>query len=136
MSASQNKRILEHIYGELAKGNGRPFADCMAEDFSWTITGHSPWAGTWRGKQAVREKLLKPLFARFADQYTNTAQRIIAEGDHVVVECRGRVTTNEGRPYHNHYCCVFRMEGGKMKELTEYMDTDYAVKALGEPAHV
>ena len=133
MSASENKRILQGVFAELAKGNGKPFADCMAEDFSWTITGHSCWARTWRGKRAVREELLKPLFARFADQYTNTAQRLIAEDDYVVVQCRGSVMTKEGKPYHNHYCYVFRMAGGKMKELTEYMDTDHAVRVLGDP---
>jgi len=50
-----------------------------------------------------------------------------------VVQCRGSAMTKEGKPYHNHYCYVFRMAGGKMKELTEYMDTDHAVRVLGDP---
>lgn len=135
MSASDNKRILQDIFAQLAQGNGRPFLDAMDEDFSWTITGHSAWSKTWRGKRAVREELLKPLFARFADRYINRAQRFIAEDDFVVVQCRGGVITKEGRPYHNHYCYVVRLEGGRMKELTEYMDTEHAVRVLGEPAH-
>lgn len=135
MSASDNKWILEGIFAELAQGNGRPFVEAMAEDFSWTITGHSAWSKTWHGKQAVRNELLKPLFARFADRYINRAERFIAEDDLVVVQCRGGVMTKGGKPYHNHYCYVVRMEDGKMRELTEYMDTDHAMRVLGEPAH-
>jgi ketosteroid isomerase-like protein len=135
MSASENKWIMERIYAELANGNGRPFVEAMAEDFSWTVMGHSAWSRTWSGKDAVRKELLAPLFARFAGRYTSTAQRMIADGEYVVVECRGNTTTKEGLPYENQYCLVFRLQEGKMKELIEYMDTDYALKTLGEPAH-
>ena len=75
----------------------------MADDFCWTFKSSGPWRGSYRGKQAVLEDLLGPLMAQFEDRYTNTAQRFIAEGDHVVIECQGRVTTKAGRPYHNQY---------------------------------
>ena len=57
----------------------------------------------------------------------------VAEGDHVVVQCRGKVTTKAGQPYNNHYCFVCRLSGGKLRELTEYMDTELAAQALGAP---
>ena len=120
MSAATNKQILQRAFAELAKGNGKPFVECMAEDFSWTITGTSPWRGSYRGKKTVQEQLLRPLFAQFTSQYTNTALRMIAEDDYVVVECRGRVMTQSGRPYNNEYCYVIRFADGKMRELTEY----------------
>jgi hypothetical protein len=91
-------------------------------------------SSTYRGKQAVRTELLQPLFARFADRYTNTAHRFIAEGDYVVVECRGHVTTKTGVPYDNQDCYVIRMAEGRMKELTEYLDTELATNALGDRA--
>jgi len=131
--ATRNKALLQGIFDELAEGNGRPFTDSMAEDFSWTIAGQSAWSRTWQGRQAVREQLLQPLFARFADTYTNRAQRFIAEDDHVAVQCRGQVTTTTGQRYDNSYCMVFRVEDGQLRELTEYMDTDLALKALGPP---
>jgi ketosteroid isomerase-like protein len=131
--SSDNKQMMQDIFTELARGNGKPFRDSMAEDFCWTIAGCSPWSKTWRGKQQVIDKLLRPLFARFADTYTSEAQRFIAEGDYVVIECRGRVTTKSGKPYHNTYCYVCRLAEGKLQELTEYMDTELAVSALGPP---
>lgn len=133
-TTSNNKQLMQGIFAELANGNGRPFVDAMADDFTWTMPGSGTWSGTWRGKQVVRDELLQPLFARFASTYTNEAQRFIAEGDYVVVQCRGSVTTKAGQPYDNHYCFVCRLVGGKLQELTEYMDTELAAKALGAPA--
>ena len=131
--SGDNKRLMQDIFAELAKGNGRPLVDSMAEDFSWTIAGRSAWSRTWQGKQAVVNDLLRPLSARFADTYTNEAQRFIAEGEHVVVECRGRATTQAGQRYDNSYCFVCRIADGKLRELTEYMDTELAMSALGAP---
>lgn len=131
--AAANKALLQAAFAELAKGNGAPLVDLMADDFSWIIPGQSTWSREWRGKQAVREELFRPLFARFADTYTNEAKRFIAEDDFVVVECRGKVMTKSGKRYDNTYCYVCRMESGLLRELTEYMDTELAASALGAP---
>jgi ketosteroid isomerase-like protein len=133
MGESENKHLMQAILSELEKGNGRPLVDAMADDFSWTIIGTTDWSGTYRGKQTVLDELLEPLFAQFADRYTNTAHGFIAEGDHVVVECRGRVTTKSGSPYHNTYCWVCRIADGKLRELTEYLDTELVATALAPP---
>lgn len=133
MSAVENKQLMQHIFDELAKGNGRAFRDSMADDFRWTLTGTTRWSKTYEGKQAVIDDLLRPLLAQFADRYTNVAHRFIAEGEYVVVECRGRVTTKAGKPYNNVYCWVCRVADGKLRELTEYMDTELVATALGSP---
>lgn len=134
MPAASNKQLIEAIFAALAQGDRRPFAEAMAEEFSWTITGQGPWARTWRGRAEVRSALLAPLFAQFADTYRNRAHRIMAEGDMVVVECRGEVTTTSGRRYDNQYCYVIEMREGRMHALTEYMDTALAEAVLTAPA--
>ena len=133
MSTADNKRLLQNVFAELADGNGRPFVDMMAEDVAWTISGTSPWARTYRGKRQVIDLLLTPLNARFAEPYRARAQRIIAEDDHVVVESRGAVTTTDGKAYNNAYCFIFRLAGGKVREITEYMDTALVDAVLGDP---
>ena len=130
MGAAENKKLMEEVYAALAKGSGEPFVDALADDVRWTIIGTTDWSGTWEGKRAVRERLLDPLFAQFGTQYRNRAIRVIAEGDCVVIECRGDVTTKDGRPYNNSYCNVFRLEAGKVRELTEYCDTELIAEAL------
>jgi ketosteroid isomerase-like protein len=131
VSAAENKQLMQNIFTELSKGNGAPFVESLADDICWTIIGSTKFSGTYRGKQAVLNELLKPLFVQFADQYTNTAHRFIAEDDYVVVECRGRVTTKSGAPYNNTYCWVCLVADGKLQELTEYLDTELVTAALG-----
>jgi len=130
MSTTENKQLMQHIFSELAKGNGKPFVESLADDFCWTVTGTTEWSKTYQGKQAVLTELLQPLFSQFENQYTNTAQRFIAEDDYVVVECRGKVTTKAGLPYNNAYCWVCRIAEGKLQELTEYCDTALVIAAL------
>jgi ketosteroid isomerase-like protein len=133
MSASENKQLMQEIFSGLSKGDGKLFLDSLADDFCWTLIGTTAWSKTYRGKQSVQTDLLRPLFSKFADQYTNAAHRFIAEDDYVVVECRGKVTTKTGKPYNNTYCWVCRVEDGKLRELTEYCDTQLIVEALDDP---
>lgn len=134
MNTATHKRLVEAVFAAMAQGDTRPFADAMADDFCWTITGHGPWAGTWQGKSDVRDKLMAPLFAQFADTYRSRALRIVAEGDTVVVECRGEVMTRKGRRYDNHYCYIIEMKDGRMRSLTEYLDTALLEAVLEVPA--
>ena len=133
MDAAENKALMQQVFDELAEGNGRPFVEVLADDVRWRIIGSTEWSGTWHGKPAVQAKLLDPLFAQFGTRYRSKAIRLIAEDDYVVIECRGDVTTKLGRPYRNTYCYVCRLEGGKVRELTEYCDTELLTKALTPP---
>jgi ketosteroid isomerase-like protein len=130
-----NKARIQAIFAELAQGNGRPLIEAMREDFVWTIKGQGPWARSYRGKEAVRIELLRPLTAQFATTYRNSALRIIAEDPFVVVECKGNVETRSGQRYDNDYCYVCEFDAdGKLMELTEYMDTALAERVLAVPA--
>jgi ketosteroid isomerase-like protein len=134
MNAQDCKQTMQVIFAELALGNGQPFVNAMCDDFAWTISGQGPWARTWRGKNAVCAELFRPLFAQFAGKYCNTARSFIAEGNTVVVECKGSVATKEGNRYDNDYCYVCRFaEDGKLIALTEYMDTALAERVLVPP---
>ena len=130
MTPADNKAIVTAIFAALAEGDGRPFNDAMAEDFTWIIEGSTSWSRTWRGRDAVRRDLLKPLFAQFATPCRNRAERILADEDMVVVQARGEAATRTGKRYDNSYCYVIRMRDGKMAELREYLDTRLVEDAL------
>ncbi len=136
MSASENKQLMQSIFSELSAGNSKPFVEALADDVCWTITGTTQWSRTFQGKRAILMDLLEPLRSQFAVPYTATAHRILAEGDHVVVEGRGRVTTKVGLPYNNTYCWIYRIKGGKVKEITKYLDTELVTAALGQPGAI
>ena len=133
VSSAENKRLMHEAFEHLARGDGRPFTDLMADDFRWTITGQTAWSRSYEGRKAVLEELFRPLFAQFADRYRNTVQRIIAEGEWVVVQCRGSAETKRGERYDNEYCYVCRFSGGKLRELTEYLDTELVAAVLDPP---
>ena len=134
MSAAENKQLMESVFAELANGNGQPFMDALADDARWNVIGSSSWSGSYEGKQAIVDKLMRPLFRQFADEYTARALRVIAEDDVVVVEARGQVTTKLGKPYNQTYCYVFQLKDGRVRELTEYLDTELVNQALEMPA--
>ncbi|MES2954372.1 MAG: nuclear transport factor 2 family protein [Pseudomonadota bacterium] len=132
-STEHNKQRMQAIFSELAQGNGKPFVDAMADNFCWILPGQTAWSRRYEGKQVVREQLFKPLFAQFAGTYFNRATSFVAEDEMVVVECKGQVTTQKGKPYNNTYCYVCRFADGQLVELVEYMDTQMMDATLDAP---
>jgi ketosteroid isomerase-like protein/catechol 2,3-dioxygenase-like lactoylglutathione lyase family enzyme len=130
MSSADNKRLMQHVFAELHNGNPRPFVDSFADDVRWTIVGTTKWSRSYEGKQAVLDELLGPLRERLVDRVKVTAQRILADEDCVVVEARGEATTKTGKAYNNTYCWIFRIAGGKVREITEHLDTELVATAL------
>ena len=131
MNSTENKKLLQEIFSELAKGNARPLVDAMADDFNWTVTGNTKWSKTYTGKSSVLRELFGVLAERMAGPITTIPDRFIAEGDYVVVEAHGSNTTKTGKAYNNHYCFVFQVTGGQLKAVTEYLDTELVAVALG-----
>lgn len=134
MPADDNKQVVQRIFAELAVGNAQAYIDAMADDFTWTIAGSTTWSRAYAGKHVVVEELFGLLRSRIAGRIKTVAHRFIAEGAHVVVEARGLNVTRAGKDYGNAYCFVFRLdEGGKLRAVTEYMDTELATGVLGPP---
>jgi ketosteroid isomerase-like protein len=133
MTAIDNKALIQEIMDARARRDAGPFIAAMADDFVWRITGTTAWSGDYVGKADVLERLIKPLRGQFTAPNSLTLSRIIAEGDYVVAECRGNATTLAGELYANTYCFVIRVADGKLRELTEYMDTALVERVLRPP---
>lgn len=129
MGAAENKEVVRKM-GE-AKGLDAMLAT-MSDDIRWTIIGTTKWSGTMNGKQELVDRLLKPIFAELETPGSSTTDNVIAEGDFVVVQSHaaGR-KTKSGKSYNNTYCIVFKVAGGKIKEVTEYCDTELITAAFG-----
>jgi ketosteroid isomerase-like protein len=134
MTPTENKQLIQTIMEARSRRDPAPFIAAMADDFVWRIIGSTAWSGEYVGKTDVRERLLRPLHAQFTAPSRITATRILADGDHVVMECRGDATTISGERYANTYCFVIRMADGLMREMTEYMDTALVERVLQPPA--
>lgn len=78
------------------------------------------------------EKPLRPRRARLAaGPIEFFPKRFIAEGEYIVMQAQGRATAKSGGPYINTYCIVCRIVDGKIKEMTDYVDTELITGALG-----
>ncbi len=133
MAEAENRVRIEAVFAALAEGDGGPFNAAMAEDVVWTVMGAGPWARAYRGKAAVVEELQRPLVANLAARYRCRAQRILADGDTVVVLAKGEAVTRAGKAYDNDYCFVFDMRGGAIAAVAEYMDTALVEAVLAPP---
>lgn len=131
MSGEENKKLIETMFAELSRGNGAGYLDRLADDVRFTVMGSTKYSGTFNGKGEVVEKLLTPLMSQLEGGLSLTVDGMVAEGDTVVVQARGRSTTKSGKPYDNSYCQLFRVEGGKVKAITEYLDTELVTQTFG-----
>ena len=95
----------------------------LADDIIWTNVGTTSLSGTYRGKAELMKKLLGPLFGQLKAGIQSRVHRLLAEGDHVVVETSGQAETHDGRAYDNSYCWIVRLRDGQFVEVTEYADT-------------
>lgn len=132
-NTEDNRRIITEIFAARAERNYTPFLEAFADDVRWITPGQSVWSRTFEGKTAVLEQLLGAVRAQLVDRVHLTVRRILADGDCVVVEAKGQATTRTGQPYNNDYCFVYRLAGGKIVEVTEYLDTELATGALRAP---
>ena len=127
-----NKEIMTALYAEIAKGNGRPYIDALADDVTFRAIGSNSWSVKIKGK----EELVREVYARVRDRMEaplkSHATRILADGDFVVVQARGDNTLKDGRRYANDYCMVFRFQNGRILEIEEYLDTELVTEVLGE----
>jgi uncharacterized protein len=134
MTPAENKAFVASIMEARSRRDPGPFIAAMADDVVWRITGTTAWSGDYVGKADIAERLTKPLYAQLVAPTRLMPTRILADGDHVVVQCQGDATTLAGERYANSYCFVMRLEGGKLREITEYMDTALVDRVLRPPA--
>lgn len=133
MGTAENKKLVQDVFDQLARGNTAALSEAMAEDFHWVFPGDWSWSGSWGPKRVALGGLLRPLMAQFAD-YRCEAGLVIAEDDRVVVQARGHGTTTRGEQYHQTYCFIIRVTDGKISELVEHCDTALVERVLDRPA--
>jgi uncharacterized protein len=120
--ATENQKLLESIFQQMAVGNVRAMSDAMADDFCWVFPGDWSWSRVWEPKRVVINELLRPLMAQF-ESYRSEADLIIAGGDRVVVQAHSTATTKRGDAYNQTYCYIFRVRDGQLVEVVEHCDT-------------
>lgn len=132
MGAAENKELIRNMFDELSKGNAEAFLGTLADDVRYTIIGTSKYSSTFNGKQDLINRLFGPLTAQLEGGIALTPDNLIAEGEYVAMQAHGKAQSKNGVAYDNTYCHVFRVVGGKVKEVTEYLDTELVTRAFGK----
>jgi uncharacterized protein len=131
MGIAENKELVVGFFDDISKGNIQGALDRIAEDLRFTLIGTTKFSGVCKSRKEFVDRIMVPLAAQLEGQLTITTDNLIAEGDFVVVQSHGRSATRKGVAYNNTYCQVFRIAGGKIREGTEYLDTELVTRALG-----
>ena len=132
MGATENKEIISNMFAELSKGNAEAFLSTLADDVNFSLIGSTKFSGVFKGKAEFVEKVLAPLGAQLENGLTMHVDNLIAEGDNVVMQGRGESMTKSGKAYNNTYAQVFRLENGKVQQVTEYLDTELVNAVFGK----
>jgi uncharacterized protein len=131
MSAADNKKLMENIFAGIREGDRSLFVASLADDVTMTVTGQYSWSQTFRGREAVVRDLYGYVRSLLKEGRRTLPFRFIAEDDWVVVEARGNMMTKAGERYDNHYCLIYRIEDGKIREIREYQDSTLCERVLG-----
>ena len=90
MSTAENKQVVLNFYAAAARGDMESCFALLADDVVWINIGTTKFSGTYRGKQALIEQLLGPLFAQLKAGISTTVENLIAEADMVVAQTAGQ----------------------------------------------
>lgn len=108
---SSNKTLVEaHTRASRTKA-----AEFLADDFEWIewADGVPPGGARTRGKAAFIQSFGD-------DELRNETNRVIEEGNTVVVEGIAHVTKKDGKKFDVQYCNIFELENEKIKRKSSY----------------
>src|SRR5271155_4500965 len=111
------------LFKHLENGDGAAFFTNVAEDVDWTVQGHHPLAGHYKGKAdflAHTFKKLETVLPQGAQLHVTNA---LVSGEWAVVELASHAIAKNGLKFDNKYCWVTRFAGDKIVEVRAYLDS-------------
>jgi uncharacterized protein len=121
-----NAELVLSTWNAFLKGDVKGAFANLHDDATWTIPGLMPdLSGVKRGKAEI-VGFLRAAVSRFPGGLRSEVKRVHEAGNAVIVELVNRSTTAAGKPYENEYCFVYELDGGKIRAIREYVDTQKA----------
>ncbi len=134
--SANNKALVTAAFDRWAAGGSGFFNEVLAPDVVWTIEGSGPSAGTYRGRDELMERAVRPLTIRLKTPIRPLSKQIWADGDHIIIRWEGEAIARDAKPYINTYVWIFRMENGRAAEVTAFLDLnvyDDVLRRIPEP---
>jgi ketosteroid isomerase-like protein len=126
----QNKEIVRRAIAAISRGDLEGFMADAADDVTLSVMGAI--FPPIQGKAKVLKGLRNALGARLENDgaIVMTIENLIADGDYVAEQSRGKARTKDGKDYNNTYCRVWRITDGKIHAMQEYLDTELVRQCL------
>jgi len=122
-----NADLVLTTWNAFLKGDVKAAFANLHDDATWTVPGLNPdLSGVRRGKAEIIG-FLRGVVKLFPEGLRSEIKKVHEAGNSVIVELTNRSTTATGKPYENEYCFVYDLDGGKIRAIREYVDTEKAV---------
>ena len=133
-SAEQSKRIARAYFDAVERGDRAALLALFAPDAVWRVPKGAiePYGGEHRGAQKIVDMMLGAVSAAFVPGSQRVhVKRLLAEGEVAMAETRMTARRPNAPDYDNEYVFVFELQGGRIAELREHVDTRTAASAFG-----
>ena len=132
VSTEVSRAVVAGFFRALRAGDLDAVRATFAPDATWTLRGELPASGMWTGPGGIMDGFFPQIFGRLDPEVpvVQDVHRIIADGEYAVAEWTTHARTRDGRCYDSDYAGVFRVDGGHLAGVTEYLDTAYAKRVL------
>ncbi|MEV6814370.1 nuclear transport factor 2 family protein [Micromonospora sp. NPDC051296] len=106
---------------------GGDIYEILHDDVRWTIVN----GRTYTSKAEFLAEGSAPILDRLASILRMTIKDMWTDGDTVIIRFEGDATATDGVDYHNEYCWIWQMRGGKVVRCHAFLDM-IAVRELIE----
>lgn len=106
---------------------GGDLYEILHDDVEWTIVN----GRTYASKAEFLTQGSAPVLDRLASTLVMTIRELWTDGDTVVVHFEGDATAVDGVAYHNEYCWIWQLRGGRVVRCHAFLDM-IAVRELIE----
>ena len=116
-----NKKVALDFLNAMSDADADGMDRCLAPDAITYTKGFGKVSG-WRNREtmlATTAAFKEIVPTGFRPKF----ERVVAEGDTVVVEFEGNAVLSNGKPYCNQYVFLFTFADGKIKQVNEYFCT-------------
>ena len=126
--SERNKQVALRFVTAMSSNDPEGVAATLAPDGVAVTKGYSKFAGTRKAELVVGA--IESFKTLFPAGLGLTVNRVLADGDVVVIEAEGHATTGDGKAYDNQYCFVVTLRDGKIVQINEYLCSAYAEAVL------
>ena len=122
--------LIEEHYAASARKDLDGMVAPFASDIEWTEMAGFPYAGTYRGIDAIREQVFKRLGAEWTD-YQAIPEQLVVSGDHVIAFGTYTGTfTATGKPMRARFVHHWTVREGQVVRFEQFTDTHLVRAAM------